>query len=208
MKKIKLRNIIFALIALIAILALAFFGFGRHKMSSLLGVYDVEKSYMYEPPEADITILDFSQYDCDICRIVHPTLKDAMAQDGKVRYIPRPVASCDEWGNEVVQAVYAAALQDKYIQMHNAIYDNWPIENLDELLSVAVHLGLDTSQLQSDMESEEVKRIIQETADYYDAWDLPYVPAFLIDEKILYMPNEQDMPTVDTWKEKFKKVRK
>jgi len=69
-------------------------------------------------------------------------------------------------------------------------------------------LGLDTSQLQSDMESEEVKRIIQETADYYDAWDLPYVPAFLIDEKILYMPNEQDMPTVDTWKEKFKKVRK
>ena len=201
MKIKKIRNII--------LVTVVFFvsAFLVHGIFSIAGVFYANKAYMHEPSGADITIVDFNQYGCDLCRIIHPTLIEAMAKDGKVRYIPRIVLSDSDFDSTIVHAVYAAASQGKFIQMHNAVYNSWPVETLGELMSIAEQLGLDTAQLRSDMDSKKVKQKIQESEDYFAAWKLPGVPAFFIDKKIRYMPNRSEMPTVDTWLEKFERVR-
>lgn len=162
---------------------------------------------MHEPSGADVTVVDFSQYGCDLCRSIHPIFMEAMAKDGKVRYIPRTILSEDELENTITRVVYAAALQDKFIQMHNAIYEKWPVESRSELFTIAEQLGLDIPQLQIDMDSKVVENKIQETENHLKAWKMPSVPAFLINRKIIYMPNTDEMPTVDTWLEKFERVR-
>jgi len=202
MKIKKIRNIILVAVVLFVSAFLA------HGIFSITGVFYANKAYMHEPPGADITIVDFNQYGCDLCRSVHPTLIEAMAKDGKVRYIPRIVLSDSDFDRTIVHAVYAAASQGKFIQMHNAVYDNWPVKTLGELMSIAEQLELDTAQLRSDMDGKKVKRKIQQAEDYFAAWKLPGVPAFFIDKKIRYMPNRSDMPTVDVWLEKFERVRK
>lgn len=206
MRKIKkIRNVILVIIIL---LLSAFLGLGMFMKASLLDGFDIDKAYMYEPPGADITIVDFNQFGCDVCQNVYPILKEAMAKDGKVRYIPRVVLSSNEFEDTIVHAVYASALQNKFTQMHNAIYESWPVGSRSELLSIAERLGLDTAQLQIDMDSEEVKQKVQETENLFEAWKLPSVPAFLIDRKILYVPKRDELPTVETWLEKFERVRK
>ena len=205
MKKIKLRYIFFAILALFVLL---FVFTGINLQTKLMKVYDVEAPYKFVPPGADVTIVEFSQYGCKACRIIHPTLKQAILQDGKIRYIPRPVLMSDDvWLNTIVRAVYASALQGKYIQMHNAVYESWPVETRDQLLSIARQLGMDTARLEQDMDGEEVTKHIQESKDFYISWRFPRTPAFLIDKNSLYVPNEQEIPTVDIWSEKFDRVR-
>ncbi len=206
MKKItKPRNIILAAITFLVLALLAYLVSG---IFSINGVYYTQKAYMDNPDGANITVVDFNQFDCDICRNVYPALKKALVKDGKVRYIPRILKSDNDFGNTVVRAVYAAGLQGKYIQMHDAIYKNWPIESRDRLFSVAKRLGLDIEQLQIDMDSKIVEQKIQKNDSYFEAWHLPSVPAFLIDKKIIYMPNRDNLPTVGFWLEKFESVRK
>ncbi len=198
----KKRNVIIVIIILLLSINLVWGVF------SIKGVHYAGKAYMHKPPGADITIVDFNQYGCDICQIAQSALKEALAQDGKVRYIPRILMRGDDIEKAAVHAVYASALQGKFIQMHYAIYENWPIKSHGELLSIADRLEIDTAQLQVDMNSEKVKQKIQEDEDYFAAWKLPSVPAFFIGKKILYIPNRDELPTVDIWLEKFQKARK
>ena len=204
MRKLKLHYIIPALILLIGSF---YFIYDIYLKIELLTVYDVETTYMLDPQEADISILEFGQYNCGTCRIIHSSLKAALAKDGKVRYIPRPVSYGDVWAETLSRAVYAAALQEKFIQMHNAIYEKGPIDTREDIFILARQVGLDIVRFEQDMESEEVSVHIQENDAFYKAWALQTVPAFLINKKILYRPNEQEMPTVDIWLDKFDRAR-
>lgn len=169
-------------------------------------VYTTKPEYMATTPHADLIIVEFSDYTCEWCRKLHPILQDAIKKDGKITYIPRPVAYGDPWKARLVSAVYAAAMQGKAVEMHDAIYKFWPIMDDGKLFDVAKELKLDVNKFSRDLRSDEARVAIVDNERFFDAWGLVTAPALLVGDSFIYIPNGA-MPTVDELLEKFEDAR-
>ncbi len=194
---------------ILALLVLVIFysGFSVfHLRKELFTVHDVLDKYAMTNEQADLTIVDFNKYSCSLCQTIHPILMEAIKKDGKVRYIPRFVTHGFIWNETLASAVYAAAEQDKFIEMHNIIYKKWPIEDHDTLYKYAKAIGIDTKKLSRDMVKPEIIDMVRQDQNYFDAWKLQQTPALLIGKKIIYRPS-QKMPTVEELLEKFAQAR-
>lgn len=189
------------------ILLISYFGYNLSQLrKELFNVYDVSDKYAYTPEEYDLVIVDFNKYGCSSCRLLHPILMEAIKRDGKVRYVPRNVTHGFIWNETLSSAVYAAAEQGKFIELHNLIYKNWPIETHDLLFRYAKAIGLDTKKLSRDMSDPKIRELVSESQMYFDAWQLEQTPALLMGNKAIYRPGK-NIPTVEEMMEKLSKAR-
>ncbi len=173
----------------------------------LFAVYDMPVKYTYATSaDADLVIIDFNKYGCNHCRTLHPILLEAMERDGNVIYIPRPVTFGDKLAGTVSYAVYAAAEQGKFIEMFNAVYDNWPIRDPQQLFKVAGKIGLDTEKLSRDMKDPEITYWLQSNDDFFLAWGLRSTPVLLVGKSQMMQYGETP-PTVPELLDKFAEAR-
>ncbi len=194
---------------LTALLVLAVFyaAFGFFKVrQDLFAVYDVPDRYAYNTEGADLVVVDFNKYGCDHCRALHPILMEAVRRDGKVRYIPRTITYGAAWEKVLVSSVYAAAEQGKFIEMHDMIYQTWPIADRSALFAHARTLGLDIEKLRRDMAQKETLALVEKNQVFFDAWKLTRTPSLLLGEKIIYTPGSET-PSVEDMLEEFENAR-
>ncbi len=194
---------------IIALLVLVVFysGYSFFELrKEIFQVYNVDSKYALPNDQADLIIVDFNKYSCALCRELHPILMEAISRDGKVRYVPRSVTNGFIWNETLASALYAAAEQDKFIEMHNIIYKKWPVKDHETLFRYAKAIGIDTKKLSRDMTRSEIIERAREDQDYFDAWKLGQTPSLLIGENMIYRPSEK-MPTVEELLEKFAEAR-
>jgi len=172
----------------------------------LFNVYNVPDQYAYSAKNADLVIVDFNKYSCEVCQTLHPILMEAIKRDGKIRYIPRSVTHGFIWNETLASAVYAAAEQGKFIEMHNTIYENWPIEDHKFLFLYAESIGLDAEKLSRDMSDPKIIARIHEDQKFFKGWNLRQTPAILMGKKAIYRPDKKT-PTVEDILDKFAKAR-
>lgn len=203
--KLKLKHKILITLLVLSLGYLAFLI--TNFQSSLMSVHNVSDKYTQTAKNADLIVLDFSKYGCNNCINLHPVLKEAIKQDGAVRYIPRPVTFGEAWAFTLTTSAYAAAEQGKFIEMHNAIFENWPIEDKDTLLKVASSIGLDTIKLEQDMLKPEIKNHVKENDRYFEAWGTKRTPTLLIGKKRIIVSGDEYTPAVETLLQKFNEIR-
>ncbi len=195
---------------IIALLVLVVFYSGYNYFElrkEIFQVYEVEDKYAIPNDQADLIIVDFNKYSCYLCRELHPILMEAIKQDGKVRYVPRSVTHGFIWNETLASAIYAAAEQNKFIELHNLIYKKWPVENHETLFRYAKAIGIDTKKLSRDMSRPEIIERAREDQSYFYAWKLRKTPTLLIGKNLIYIPSEK-MPTIEELLQKFAEARK
>ncbi len=150
----------------------------------------VNGQYQPATSSAQITIVEFGDYECPACGqyspFVHQLLTD-MA--GKVNFVFRNFP-LSQHANAVItaQAAEAAGLQGKYWQMHDKLFETqneWSnLSNPEPVLEgYALSLGLNIDQFKSDMNSSKVKdKISRDTSDANLA-DIAATPTFFVNGK-------------------------
>lgn len=200
------RTNIILLVLLVSALSYLFYVHTKNVNEQLALIYDVPGKYTMTSPDADVTILDFNNYNCEHCRTLHPVLKEAMERDGRVRYISRTVSWADgDWGKELVSAPYAAGEQGKFIEMHDAIYENWPVTSREELFEIASEIGLDTKKLSRDLSRSDIQAWADTNFKFFKDWGIRGTPTLIIGKKF-YRPKASG-PTVEGLLEQFDKAR-
>lgn len=195
-------------LAALLVLAIGYLAYGLYEVRrDLFTVYDVSDHYAYDLGDADLTIVDFNRYGCDLCRLLHPVLMAAIKKDGKVRYVSRTLAYGNEWEATLVTAVYAAGEQGKFIEMHDIINAKWPLNGRNELFKYARQIGLDTKLLSRDMSKKIISNQVIINQNYSDAWSLNRTPTILLGKTLMYVPRTQDV-TVEDLLKKFKAARR
>jgi len=114
---------------------------------------------------ADLVIVEYGDYQCPYCGAAYPILKELMNQFGsQIKFVFRnfPLSDMHEYARAAALAAEAAALQNKFWEMHDAIYENQRSLNEHLLLELAKELKLDISQFKSDMGSSELKDKVDE----------------------------------------------
>lgn len=114
-------------------------------------------------PNAPITIVEFSDYQCPYCRQAEPTVKTLLAKYGdKVRlsYRDFPLTSLHPQAMIAAEASRCAEEQGKFWEYHDQLFTAQALDK-NALVDYARNLKLDTSQFESCLNSEKYKSEIE-----------------------------------------------
>lgn len=107
-------------------------------------------------PDAPVTIIEFSDFECPYCRAAQPTLKRIMARwEGRVRHVFKhfPLDQ-HQHAMQAARAAVCAARQDRFWAMHDRIFAANELSEAS-LRAAAAGAGLRTAEFDSCMSSEE-----------------------------------------------------
>jgi protein-disulfide isomerase len=103
---------------------------------------------------ASIELVEYGDYQCPYCGMAYPIVKNIQQQLGnKLKFIFRnfPLAKIHPQAVLAATAAEAAALQGKFWEMHDMLFENQKRLNISSIISYATELGLDTDQFKNDM---------------------------------------------------------
>jgi len=103
-------------------------------------------------PNAAISLVEFSDFECPFCGRLHPTLQQLLTQyDGQINLVYRhfPLTSIHPNAQKSAEASECAAEQGKFWEYHDILFENQTALRVDNLKSYAGQLGLSQSQFDS-----------------------------------------------------------
>nr|WP_294862187.1 DsbA family protein [uncultured Fluviicola sp.] len=118
-------------------------------------------------PDAEIEFVEYGDYQCPHCGRAYPIIKNLQEKLGdRMKFVFRnfPLEKIHPQAMQAAIVSEAAALQGKYWEMHDLIFENQKRIRID-LDSYAERLGLDTEQFKQDILKPELQEKIK--ADFY-----------------------------------------
>lgn len=108
------------------------------------------------PDDADVTLVEYGDYQCPDCRRAHPVVKAVQERFGaRLRFVFRnfPLSEAHPNAAGAAAAAEAAGAQGAFWAMHDALFG--PPESLAEsaILARASQLGLDVERMSAELQS-------------------------------------------------------
>lgn len=190
------RIINITLIALVAILIISFFVSRSNNTVDPASFADVE-TFELEPrtkgnPEAELTLVEFSDFQCPACGQAYPIVKQVQEQYGDqflFEYRHFPLRTIHPNAQLAAQASEAAGVQGKFWEMHDMLFErqsDWSnsFNPTKKFTEYAEELGLNADRFEYDLKSDEVKAKVNADADEAQALNLPGTPSFLVNGEV------------------------
>jgi protein-disulfide isomerase len=136
-------------------------------------------------PAGDVTIVEFFDYRCGVCRRVHPIVKELVDGDKNIRRVYKewPILGADSV--IAARAAIAAQKQGKYFELHTALMQSRTSLEEPSILRIAATVGLDVDRLRKDMGSAETNAILQRNYELAEKLKLNGTPSFLIGDRLI-----------------------
>lgn len=134
-------------------------------------------------PKGDVTIVDFTDYNCPFCKKAEPDLLRAVREDGKVRLVYKDWPILSEASVYGAQLALAAKYQGKYDLVHHALM-SIPGQKIPQskMLEAVQASGVDMNRLNADLtaNSAQITALLQRNMDQANALGLQGTPTYLI----------------------------
>ena len=154
-------------------------------------------------PNGDVTVVEFSDYQCPYCKRSFPAVKSVVAADGKVKLVHKDLPILGEASRIAALAALASRNQNKHQAFHDALMSFNGKLDLDRILDIASSVGIDVARLQKDMEDPKLDAILKRNQALAQALDVRGTPAFVIGDQ--FVPGAVD---ADTLKQLIAEARK
>lgn len=141
-------------------------------------------------PNGDVTIVEFMDYNCGWCKKSMSEVTTLLESDDKVRVVFKEFPIFGEHSEYAARAALAAAKQNKYWELHQAMFSHDGQVTTDVVNQLAEGLGLDMAKLKTDIESKEVGESIAANMQLGKELAINGTPAFIIDDQVYggYLP--------------------
>ena len=140
-------------------------------------------------PDAEITIVEFGDYQCTFCYKFHDeTMKkidQAYIKTENVNFVYRDFPLNGPQSILASEASYCAQKQNKFWEYHNTLYDNWGGENTgwitkNVLIGFANDIKLDLDSFSQCLENSEFKQKVLDNEQFAREIGIDATPSFLI----------------------------
>ena len=137
-------------------------------------------------PDAPVTVVEFSDYECPFCQRhfanTLPALKKDYIDAGKVRYVFRdfPLDSIHPQARKAAEAAHCAGEQGKYWEMHDRLFKNQRALMVDNLRGFARDLGLKVEDFNSCLDQGKYATTVSEDLAAGSAVGVTGTPTFFI----------------------------
>jgi protein-disulfide isomerase len=115
-------------------------------------------------PKAPVTLLEYGDYECPYCGQAYPIVKAVQRKLGaRLRFVFRnfPISNIHPHAELAAEAAEAAAAQDRFWEMHDALYENQDRLDGKNILVIAEKLGLDMEKFASDVQARKFKERVK-----------------------------------------------
>ena len=148
-------------------------------------VYDDSGDPYIGADQPGLIIYEFSDYNCGYCKRVFPDLMAILEADPSLRLVVKEFPILAESSVLAARAAIAAQAQKKFPAFHRALMGWRGRLDGEAINKMAREVGLDTKQLQKDMQAERTERILNRTRQAASALDLRGTPALIIGKNII-----------------------
>ncbi len=153
------------------------------------------------PATAPVTIVEFSDFQCPFCSRVNPTIKQVQDKYGdKVRIVFRQFPlSFHQQAGKAAEASLCAADQNKFWELHDAMFADQQSLGVDQLKAKAAGLGVNAEQFNQCLDSGKHAATIQADIKDGSAAGVSGTPALFVNGRFINgaVPFEQISPIID-----------
>jgi protein-disulfide isomerase len=106
------------------------------------------------PADAAVTLVEYGDYECPYCGAAYPIVKEVQQRMGqKLRFVFRnfPITTSHPHAEQAAETAEAAAVQDKFWEMHDVLYENQRRLDDPALHGYAEQVGLDVERFDKEL---------------------------------------------------------
>lgn len=182
---------IFRIFIGIVVVVAAFMVYDIYRLNQTYNVIlNIEQPYALSSADADLTVVEFLSYSCPYCRDAHPIIMEAVQNDGRIKYVPIPMALQDDNSFAASKLAYAAGLQGKFLETHEAIIENYSEVDDQYIQNLALSLGLNEERLKIDMEDPEIEERLRDNGSMFIELGGYGTPSYLIGRNTFFVPSD------------------
>tara|TARA_E500000331_G_scaffold63084_1_gene57782 strand:+ start:2355 stop:2975 length:621 start_codon:yes stop_codon:yes gene_type:complete len=135
--------------------------------------------------DAKNTIIEFMDYFCGYCKKVHVELLQIASErnDTRIIFLQHPVLS--ESSKLLANMVVAANMQNKGIELHNALFGVDGNLNNAKLKQIIEELEINNAKLNIDMSKDEVRNIVNLSSFLANGSGARGTPTFFVNEELV-----------------------
>jgi protein-disulfide isomerase len=115
-----------------------------------------DRDHIQGRTSAPVTLIEYGDYECPYCGQAYPIIKEVQKQLGnKLRFVFRnfPLTEIHPHAEHAAEAAEAAAVQNRFWEMHDYIYEHQQALDDMHLGKYADNLGLNLAKFNNEMSS-------------------------------------------------------
>jgi protein-disulfide isomerase len=164
---------------------------------------DAGESPVRGKPDAKVTIVSFSDFQCPFCSRGASTMEEIMKaypNDVKLVFKNLPLPFHQE-AKPAARAALAAYRQGKFWEMHDQLFKNQQALGKDLYVKIAEDLGLDVEKFKKDMEDEKLEKTVEEDAALATKLGVQGTPGYFVNGVLVSgaQPFPQFKLLIDRW---------
>lgn len=134
------------------------------------------------PENALVTIVEYGDFECPYCAQAHESLSAALQAMPQARLVFRqfPLSDIHRYAELAAEASEAAAVQGKFWEMHDLLFENQRFLDGEYIVSFAEKLGLDMDPFIDMVNNRSQKARVRVDLDSGIASDVSGTPSFFI----------------------------
>ena len=140
-------------------------------------------------PQGSITMVEFFDYNCGFCKRALSDMLDLLKTDSNLKFVLKEFPVLGEGSVEAAHVAVAARMQDvtgkKYIEFHQKLLGGRGQADKAHALAVAKEVGFDMARIEKDMNSDEVKKTIDEDMKLADALGVNGTPSYVVGDEVI-----------------------
>jgi protein-disulfide isomerase len=159
-------------------------------------------------PQGDVTVVEFTDYNCPYCKAAEPRLAQLVKDDGHLRLVVKEFPILTPESRLAARAALAARNQGKYAPYHLAMMAHQGRLKSEDVFTIAQAVGLDVARLKQDMNSPEIADQIISNMNLARALKVSVTPAYIVDRKVLSGVSTATMTSKIDFAEEVAEARK
>jgi protein-disulfide isomerase len=143
----------------------------------------IDGSPVNGPPDALVTLVEFSDYQCPYCSRAHTTIQQLQKDYGsRLRVVMKefPLVNIHPMARGAALAALAAGAQGKYWEMHDKLFANQRALDAASMEGYAREVGLDIPRYQADLTSPSSAALIARDTELAGGLGVTGTPAIFI----------------------------
>lgn len=153
-------------------------------------IFHGPNDYVAGNPNGDVTIVEFFDYNCGWCKKGFPEVVTLIEKDKNLRVVLKEFPIFGGDSDYAAMAALAAKKQNKYWELHSAMFSHEGKLTKESVDEIAKAQGLDMEKLKADMNAPDIAQALAETRQIAQSLAINGTPAFIVDDQVSpgYLP--------------------
>ena len=153
--------------------------------SNIINLNLFDNSMIVGNKNASKIIYEFVDYNCGYCLKFHQQVLSVLNEDQNTKLIIMQMPILGESSTTFSKIAVAASFQNKFEEVHNYLYSSDRKSKMADILGDLFLMNIDIAQLEKDMNSEEVSKVILSHEQFVNEFKFNGTPAIIIGETII-----------------------